>query len=82
MTFDDRVIDLIAQLATVKRADIQPQHRLRDDLGLDSVSSMELLSLLAEELQLDIPIEEATAVTTVADALAMAQRHAPAHETR
>jgi acyl carrier protein len=80
MNLDDRVIDLIAQLATVKRADIKPQDRLRDDLGLDSVSSMELLSLLAEELQLDIPVEEATAVTTVAEALAMAHRHSPGQE--
>ena len=77
MNVDDRVIDLIAQLATVKRADIKPDDRLRDDLGMDSVSSMELLSLLAEELQLDIPVEEATAVTTVAEALAMARRHLP-----
>lgn len=83
MNLDDRVIDLIAQLSTVRRADIKPQDRLRDDLGMDSVSSMELLSLLAEELELDIPVEEATAVTTVAEALAMARRHLPAAaETR
>jgi acyl carrier protein len=76
MTVDDRVIELIAQLSSVKKAEIKPGDRLRDDLGMDSVSSMELLSLLAEELALDIPVEEAMAITTVQGALEMARRHA------
>jgi acyl carrier protein len=78
MTVDDRVIELIAQLSSVKKAEIKPGDRLRDDLGMDSVSSMELLSLLAEELKLDIPVEEAMEITTVQGALEMARRHAAA----
>jgi acyl carrier protein len=74
-SLDARVIHLIAQLSSVKEADIKPSHRLREDLGLDSVCSMELLSMLAEELGLDVSLEEAVKVGTVQGAIAMAQRH-------
>lgn len=70
-----RILSMMAQLTTVKATDIKPEHRLREDLGLDSVCSMELLSMLAEELQLDVPMEEAAQVTTVAGTIDMARRH-------
>ncbi len=75
---DERIIALIADLTGIRPAEIKPRDRLREDLGMDSVTSMELLSLLAEELDLDIPVEEAVAVTTVEATLAMARRHAGA----
>jgi acyl carrier protein len=63
---DTRVIHLIAQLVPVKEHDIKPAQRLRDDLGMDSVSSMELLSMLAEDFELDVGIEDVADVHTVA----------------
>lgn len=72
---DRRITHLIAELSAVPEADIKPGDRLREDLGLDSVASMELLSLLAEELDLDIEVEEAMTVTTVAGTIEMATRH-------
>lgn len=72
---DRRIISLIAQLSTVKEADIKPHHRLREDLGMDSVCSMELLSMLAEELSLDVPVEEAVKVRDVQGAIEMAKSH-------
>ncbi len=71
----NRIAAMVAQLTVVKAADIRPEHRLREDLGLDSVCSMELLSMLAEELDLDVPMEEAAQVTTVAGTIEMARRH-------
>ncbi len=73
-----RILRMVAQLSVVKASDIKLHHRLREDLGLDSVCSMELLSMLAEELNLDVPMEEAAKVTTVAGAVEMARRHLPA----
>ena len=70
-----RILWMVGQLTTVKPSDIRVEHRLREDLGLDSVCSMELLSMLAEELDLDVPMEEAAQVTTVAATVAMARRH-------
>lgn len=70
-----RIFSMMSQLTVVKPSDIKLDHRLREDLGLDSVCSMELLSMLAEELDLDVPMEEAAQVTTVAATIAMAKRH-------
>ena len=72
---DQRVVHMIAQLSTLHPGQIQPKDRLREDLGLDSVCSMELLSMLAEEFAVDISLEEAMAVTTVGGAMEMARRH-------
>lgn len=62
---DTRVIHLISQLVPVKPGDIKPAQRLRDDLGMDSVSSMELLSMLAEDFDLDVGVEDVADVHTV-----------------
>ena len=70
-----RIFSMMAQLSVVRVPDIKLEHRLREDLGLDSVCSMELLSMLAEELDLDVPMEEAAQVTTVAGTVDMARRH-------
>lgn len=72
---EERVLHMIAQLSTVRPGQIRPGDRLREDLGLDSVCSMELLSMLAEEFEVDISLEEAMAVTTVGGAVEMARRH-------
>lgn len=72
---EQRVLQMIAQLTTVRPTQIRPGDRLREDLGLDSVCSMELLSMLAEEFEVDIPLEEAMAVTTVSGAVEMARKH-------
>ena len=72
---DDRILLLISQLTTMEADELEPAHRLREDLGMDSVSSMELLSMLAEEFDLDIEMEEAIDVQTVGGILEMAHRH-------
>ncbi len=74
-SLDARIFDIVAQLTTVDRSKIKKTDRLREDLGMDSVSSMELLSMLAEDLDLDIEMEEAVEVTTVGGVIEMAQRH-------
>ena len=70
-----QIFSMMAQLSVVRAPDIKLEHRLREDLGLDSVSSMELLSMLAEQLNLDVPMEEAAHVATVGDTIAMVQKH-------
>jgi acyl carrier protein len=64
---------MIAQLSTVRQSAIRKEDRLREDLGLDSVSSMELISMLAEELDVEVALEEAMAVTTVGGAVELAR---------
>lgn len=71
---DARIIKLISQVVPVKPEQIKRDDRLREDLGMDSVASMELLSMLAEELDLDVGVEDAATVRTVADTIALAAR--------
>jgi acyl carrier protein len=72
---DQRILDLIAQVSVVRKESIKPEHRLREDLGMDSVGSMELLSMLAEEFDLDVPVEEAARITTVQGTISMARQY-------
>lgn len=73
-TTDARVIHMISQLVPVKPEDIKPEHRLREDLGMDSVASMELLSMLAEELELDVGVEDVADVYTVGATIELAKK--------
>ena len=62
---------------------IRPQDRLREDLGLDSLAMIELLFKIEEHFDLEIPNEDLSRVTTVADVTAyveekLGRRPAPA----
>jgi acyl carrier protein len=70
----ERTIALIAEVLEVDPTGIESTSRLREDLGLDSLQSLELLSLLAEELRVDVPMEEALELGTVADACELVER--------
>lgn len=69
-----RVIELIATIAEVDIAEVGGSARLREDLGMDSLGSLELLSTLSEELRIDIEIEDAMGIATVDDACAFLER--------
>lgn len=68
-----RVIHIISTLATVPEKEIGLQDRLREDLGMDSITSMELISALAEDLGLEVEVEEAVGASTVNDVLELAR---------
>ncbi len=71
---DARIVKIISQLVPVKPEDIGRGDRLREDLGMDSVASMELLSMLAEELDLDVGVEDVADVRTVGETIELARR--------
>lgn len=70
----ERTIAVIAEIVEVERPEIQESALLREDLGLDSLQSLELLSVLSEELRIDLPMEEAMELSTVADACVFVER--------
>jgi len=72
---ETQVRKILSNLTNIPPASFRPQDRLREDLGLDSVGSMELLSMLAEEFDIDVEMEEAAGVADVAGLLALARRH-------
>jgi acyl carrier protein len=70
-----RVIATIADILEIDPATIAGDLRLREDLGMDSLGSLELLSTISEELRLDLEMEDAMEIVTVADACAFVERH-------
>lgn len=74
-----RTIALIAEVLEVEPSTIGTEQRLREDLGLDSLQSLELLSLLGEELRMELPMEEALDLDTVEDACAFVERSVSSH---
>ena len=49
---------------------VRPTDRLREDLGLDSLAMIELLFKIEEHFDLEIPNEDLSRITTVADVTA------------
>lgn len=78
-----RIFRILSDLSAIPASDIKEDDRLREDLGLDSVSSMELVSMLSEEFSIDVELEEAVKIQTVAALLQLAdQRAAPQEGAR
>lgn len=50
--------------------EVKDSDRLRDDLGLDSLHSMELLSSVTEKYEVDVDVEQLQEVKTVGDVVA------------
>lgn len=66
------VRDLILQVSPVKSELVTAEARLREDLALDSVASMELLSMLDESLGLELEMEDVLGIETVGGVVALA----------
>ena len=73
-TLEQTTRTIITELTAVPEDEINLEDRLREDLGMDSVSSMELISMLSEELDVDVELEDAMAVTDVKGVIALTQR--------
>lgn len=69
------VIASIAEILEVEPASIERHARMREDLGMDSLGSLELLSTLSRELSVDLEIEEAMEIETVEDTLRFVEAH-------
>jgi len=73
---DTRIVTvkLLAEIAETDVPSIRANQRLREDLGLDSLQSLELLSSIGEALKIDLDVEEAMSIRTVDDACAFVAR--------
>lgn len=69
------VIASIAEILELEPASIDRHARMREDLGMDSLGSLELLSTLSRELNVDLEIEEAMEIETVEDTLRFVEAH-------
>ena len=66
---EERVKKIIVEQLGVKEEDVKPAASFVDDLGADSLDTVELVMALEEEFDTEIPDEEAEKITTVQAAI-------------
>ena len=64
-TVEERVKKIVSEQLGVKDDEIQNSASFVEDLGADSLDTVELVMALEEEFETEIPDEEAEAITTV-----------------
>lgn len=65
----DKIRQIIADQLGVKKDEVTDSAKFVDDLGADSLDTVELVMALEEEFGVEIPDEEAEKLLTVGDAL-------------
>ena len=69
MSIEERVKKIIVEQLGVKEEDVKPEASFVEDLGADSLDTVELVMALEEEFDIEIPDEEAEKITTVQSAI-------------
>ncbi|MFH1768825.1 MAG: acyl carrier protein [Candidatus Omnitrophota bacterium] len=69
MSVEEKVKDIISEQLGVKKEEIKTESSFIDDLGADSLDTVELVMALEEEFGIDIPDEDAEKMTAVTDAI-------------
>ncbi|MDP1981605.1 MAG: acyl carrier protein [Sulfuritalea sp.] len=66
---EQRVKKIVAEQLGVNEADIKNESNFVDDLGADSLDTVELVMAREEEFECEIPDEDAEKITTVQQAI-------------
>ena len=75
MSIEERVKKIIVEQLGVKEEDVKPEASFVEDLGADSLDTVELVMALEEEFDIEIPDEEAERITTVQSAIDYVQNN-------
>lgn len=75
-SIEDRVSKIIVEQLGVKEEDVKSEASFVDDLGADSLDTVELVMALEEEFETEIPDEEAEKISTVQSAIDYVKAHA------
>ena len=75
-TIEDRVKKLVVEQLGVAEDQVTPDASFVDDLGADSLDTVELVMALEEEFDTEIPDDEAEKITTVKQAIEFIQANA------
>jgi acyl carrier protein len=68
-TIEERVKKIVVEQLGVKEDEVTNAASFVDDLGADSLDTVELVMALEEEFETEIPDEEAEKITTVQQAI-------------
>ncbi len=66
---EEKVKDIIAEELGVEREKLTPEASFMEDLGADSLDTVELVMAFEKEFDIDIPDEDAEKLRTVGEAL-------------
>lgn len=72
---EERVIKIIVEQLGVKEEEVTSEASFVDDLGADSLDTVELVMALEEEFKIEIPDEDAEKITTVQQAIDYIDTH-------
>ena len=64
-----KVVDIIVDKLGVDAAEVVPAASFTNDLGADSLDTVELIMEFEKEFEISIPDEDAEKITTVGDAI-------------
>ena len=70
-----KVKDIIVDKLGVDDADVPPEESLKNDLGADSLDTVELIMEFEKEFGISIPDDKAEKIATVGDAIAYIQEN-------
>ncbi len=66
---EERVKEIIVEQLGVEEDEVLPTAKFIEDLGADSLDTVELVMAFEEEFDLEIPDEDAEKIATVGDAI-------------
>ncbi len=69
MNVEDKVKNIISEQLGVKKEEIKMESSFTDDLGADSLDTVEVVMALEEEFGIEIPDEDAEKITTVGQSI-------------
>lgn len=72
---EEKVKAIIVDQLGVNEADVSPEAHFVDDLGADSLDTVELVMKFEEDFDIEIPDEDAEKIQTVQDAIAYINAH-------
>ena len=65
----DKVVEIVCNQLEISKEDVTPDSSLVEDLGADSLDTVELVMAFEEALGLEIPADEAENITTIKSAV-------------
>nr|WP_320051053.1 acyl carrier protein [uncultured Desulfuromonas sp.] len=68
-SIEERVQKIVAEQLGVEEEQVTPEASFMDDLGADSLDTVELVMALEEEFDIEISDEDAEKIQTVKDAI-------------
>jgi acyl carrier protein len=71
---ESKIFDIVAKQLNIERANIKRESSFVNDLGADSLDTVELVMEIEESFQISIPDEDAQKIQQVGDAISYIEK--------